>query len=86
MRLAAFAALVGRDTGFLAARLAHADQAVRAQGMKAVRRGLLPDDIVVAAFEDMRPWCAGSSSGPWSAAWPHRRRGGADRARRRAVG
>ncbi|MEO3765457.1 hypothetical protein [Streptomyces sp. B5E4] len=51
-RLAAFAALVGRDTAFLAARLAHPDQAVRAQGMKAVRRGLLPDDAVVAAFED----------------------------------
>ncbi|MEO3842550.1 hypothetical protein [Streptomyces sp. CNZ287] len=51
-RLAAFAALVGRDTAFLAARLAHPDRAVRAQGMKAVRRGLLPDDAVVAAFED----------------------------------
>ncbi|AUH39222.1 hypothetical protein [Streptomyces sp. CMB-StM0423] len=51
-RLAAFAALVGRDTDFLAARLAHPDHAVRAQGMKAVRRGLLADDLVVAAFED----------------------------------
>lgn len=51
-RLAAFAALVGRDTGFLGARLADPDPAVRAQGVKAVRRGLVPDDAVVAAFED----------------------------------
>jgi hypothetical protein len=51
-RLAAFAARVGLDTAFLAARLADPDPAVRAQGAKAVRRGLLPDDAVVAAFDD----------------------------------
>ncbi|WP_407562735.1 hypothetical protein [Streptomyces sp. 184] len=51
-RLAAFAARVGCDTGFLAARLADPDPGVRAQAVKAVRRGLLPDDAVVAAFDD----------------------------------
>ncbi|MFW6690793.1 hypothetical protein [Streptomyces sp. MAR4 CNX-425] len=51
-RLAAFAALVGCDGGYLAARLAAPDPAVRAQGAKAVRRGLVPDDAVVAAFDD----------------------------------
>lgn len=51
-RLAAFAARVGRDAGFLDARLADPDAAVRAQSVKAVRRGMLADDAVVAAFED----------------------------------
>ncbi|WBB61390.1 hypothetical protein O7599_02180 [Streptomyces sp. WMMC500] len=51
-RLAAFAALVGRDAGFLAARLADTDPQVRAHGAKAVRQGLLADDAVLAAFHD----------------------------------
>lgn len=51
-RLAAAAAAVGRDTGYLQARLADPDAIVRGYAVKAVERGHISDDAVVSALED----------------------------------
>lgn len=51
-RLAAFAALVGRQTDFLAERLTDRDPVVRAYAMRAARRLPLPDAAIEAAYED----------------------------------
>lgn len=51
-RLAAFAALVGRHTDFLAERLTSRDPVVRAYAMRAARTLPLPDAGIEAAYED----------------------------------
>lgn len=51
-RLAAFAALVGRQLGFLAARLTDRDPVVRAYALRAARTLPLPDAAIEAAYED----------------------------------
>ncbi|WP_405792770.1 hypothetical protein [Streptomyces sp. NBC_01506] len=51
-RLAAFAALVGRHTDFLAGRLTDQDPMVRAYALRAARTLPLPDAAIEAAYED----------------------------------
>ncbi|WEH19764.1 hypothetical protein [Streptomyces sp. VNUA24] len=51
-RLAALAALVGRDAGFLAARLADPDPVVAGYARRAVRELPVPDEAVEAAYDD----------------------------------
>ncbi|MFE4609245.1 hypothetical protein ACFRK5_12930 [Streptomyces niveus] len=51
-RLAAFAALVGRQLDFLAERLTDRDPVVRAYALRAARTLPLPDAAIEAAYED----------------------------------
>ncbi|MFE0178439.1 hypothetical protein ACFWZ2_39635 [Streptomyces sp. NPDC059002] len=51
-RLAALAALVGRDTAFLAGRLADPDPVVAGYALRAARELPVPDDAVEAAYTD----------------------------------
>ncbi|MGW0838935.1 hypothetical protein ACWD26_02020 [Streptomyces sp. NPDC002787] len=51
-RLAALAALVGRDAGFLAKRLADPDPVVAGYARRAVRDLPVPDEAVEAAYDD----------------------------------
>ncbi|WP_448318782.1 hypothetical protein [Streptomyces sp. CO7] len=51
-RLAALAALAGRDVPFLAARLADADQVVARQAHRGARTLPVPDEAIEAAYQD----------------------------------
>ncbi|MFC5033776.1 hypothetical protein ACQFX6_31095 [Streptomyces sp. DSM 41987] len=51
-RLAAAAAAVGRDVGYLRDRIADPDAMVRGYAVKAVQRGDIPDDAVIDALDD----------------------------------
>ncbi|MFD6877706.1 MULTISPECIES: hypothetical protein [unclassified Streptomyces] len=51
-RLAALAAFAGRDTDFLAARLADPDRCVASYALRAARRLPVPDGAIEAAYED----------------------------------